>query len=116
MKIKPFFYTFTIAALGTFIFMKTRKRLFLDYEKNTGRLVINSKQKMTCCAVVHIEKIAIHINGEEFDTLYYKHGEMVLDGPVILDLPEAEPGDFIKVYMTTRCSKLFTNKGSLEVY
>jgi hypothetical protein len=66
--------------------------------------------------VVHVEKITIHINGEEFDTLYYKHGEKVLDGPVILDLPEAEPGDYIKVFMTTRCSKLFSSKGSLEVY
>jgi hypothetical protein len=115
MKIKPFFYTFLVASAATFVIIKRSSRLLLYYEKSTGRLVINQKHRMKCCSMLSIEKIVLNINGEDFNTLYFKPGEKVFDGPVIIDLPEAEAGDYIKVKLTTRCSRQFTNRGSLEL-
>lgn len=115
MKFKPFFYTFLVASAVTFGYVQTRRRLTLIYENNSGRLIINIRQRLKCCDVTTIKKIVIMINGEEFRSLYYKPGEKTLDGPVIIDLPEAEVGDFIKVRLTSSCSKQFTTSGSLDV-
>ncbi len=116
MKIKLFFYTSLIASIGAYAYVQYRKRLSLIYEKNTGRLIINMKYGVKCCQMLTIEKIIISINGEEFKTLHFKHGEKVFEGPFIIDLPEAEVGDYIKVKLTSRCSRQFTNRGSLEIY
>lgn len=116
MKLKPFLYTFMFASAATFAYIHSRKRLSLIHERDSGRLIIGMKHSMRCCNMLWIEKVIININGEDFKTLYFKPGEKVYDGPLIIDLPEAEGGDLIRVKLTTRCSRQFTSRGSLELY
>jgi hypothetical protein len=115
MKIKPFFYTFAVTSVAAFIFIRTRKQLSLVYEKNSRRLVIDLLHKMKCCNMLTIEKIIVNVNGEILKSFYFKPGEKIYSGPIIIELPEVEAGDFIKVKLTSRCSRQFTKRGSLEL-
>jgi hypothetical protein len=116
MKQKLFVFSFAIGSLAFFAYLHNRRKLSLKYEATTGRLIIDLKHRMKCCKMLTIEKILIEINGEEFKTLHFKPGEKTYTGPMIVDLPEAEAGDYIKVKLTSRCSRQFTNKGSIELY
>ncbi len=115
MKFKSFLFTAAVSAAVAYGFMHSARKLALNYNKKTGRLFIDLAHRMRCCTSLVIETMVVSINGEVAKTFEFADDEKPFNQVFFIDLPEVETGDLIEVKMTTKCSRIFSKAGKIEI-
>ena len=102
-----------IAMLPLALFAHAPKKVLLDYDKDTGKLSIETPHSVKNVEDHFIESIVISVNGTEKETVEYTAQSSLESHDVVVELPGLKAGDQVSVKAI--CNKVGSKTGKLKI-